>query len=112
MSTTPLRILYCHCAFARVVPADVKSDVLSSLVASSVDFDAVPDLCEMSARRDPRLAELAATGELRIAACFPRAVHGLFEAAGCRLPESTRILNMRTDPADKVAEELLAERVA
>jgi hypothetical protein len=107
MSTTPLRILYCHCAFARVVPADVKCGVLARLAASSVEFEAVPDLCEMSARRDPRLAELAAPGSLRIAACFPRAVRGLFEAAGSPLPQSAEILNMRTDPADKVADELL-----
>ncbi len=112
MSTTPLRILYCHCAFARVVPADVKSGVLSRLAESGVEFEAVPDLCEMSARGDPRLAELASAESLRIAACFPRAVHGLFEAAGCRLAESARILNMRTDPAEKVMEELMAECVA
>jgi hypothetical protein len=108
MSSTPVRILYCHCAFARVVPADVKSGVLARLAASSVEFEAVPDLCEMSARRDPRLGELAAPGSLRIAACFPRAVRGLFEAAGSPLPQSAQIFNMRTDPADKVADELLA----
>jgi hypothetical protein len=108
----PFRVLYCHCAFARVVPADVKAGVLSRLAASQVEFEAVPDLCEMSARRDPRLAELASAGSLRIAACYPRAVHGLFEAAGCRLPESAQILNMRTEPADKVANEILAERAA
>jgi hypothetical protein len=108
MSATPIRILYCHCAFARVVPGEVKSGVLSRLAASNAEFEAVPDLCEMSARRDPRLAELASAGSLRIAACFPRAVHGLFEAAGCRLPESAQILNMRTDSAEQVAGELLA----
>ena len=48
-----------------------------NLAASDVEFEAVPDLCEMSARRDPRLAELASAGSLRIAACFPRAVRGL-----------------------------------
>ena len=42
MSTTPLRILYCHCAFARVVPADVKSGVLARLAESSIEFEAVP----------------------------------------------------------------------
>ena len=108
MSTSPLRILYCHCAFARVVPADVKSGVLAQLAASNVEFEAVPDLCEMSARRDPRLAELAAPGALKIAACFPRAVRGLFEAAGSPLPESAQILNMRTEPADRIADTLLA----
>lgn len=103
-----LRILYCHCAFARVVPADVKKTVLARLASSNVEFDAVPDLCEMSARRDPRLAELASTESLRIAACFPRAVQGLFEAAGRPLPPSAQILNMRTGAADEVAAELLS----
>jgi hypothetical protein len=106
----PPRILYCHCAFARVVPSEVKGAVLQHLAASSSEFEAVPDLCEMSARRDPRLAELASAESLRIAACFPRAVHGLFEAAGCRLSESAQILNMRTESADKIAGELIAER--
>ena len=107
MSTSPLRILYCHCAFARVVPADVKSGVLAHLAASTEEFEAAPDLCEMSARRDPRLAELASQGPLRIAACFPRAVRGLFEAAGCPLPESAQILNMRAGSADQIAATLL-----
>ncbi len=106
---SPIRILYCHCAFARVVPADVKSGVLAQLASSPAEFEAVPDLCEMSARRDPRLAALAASESIRIAACFPRAVHGLFEACGNPLPRSAVILNMRTDSAEKVASELLAE---
>ena len=107
MSASPFRILYCHCAFARVVPADVKNGVLTRLAASSAEFETVPDLCEMSARRDPRLAELASADSLRVAACFPRAVRGLFEAAGSPLPPSARILNMRVDPAQKVADDLL-----
>lgn len=106
-STSPLRILYCHCAFARVVPADVNAAVLSRLSAASVEFEAVPDLCEMSARRDPRIATLAATPGLRIAACFPRAVRGLFEAVGSPLPADVSILNMRTEPAAEVAASLL-----
>jgi hypothetical protein len=104
----PLRILYCHCAFARVVPPDVKAEVLNRLACSPIEFEAVPDLCEMSARRDPRLATLASTESLKIAACFPRAVQGLFEAAGSPLSETVQILNMRTEPADKIAGELLA----
>ena len=39
------RVLYCHCAFAQVVPKDVKTRVLENLTASSCSFDAVPDLC-------------------------------------------------------------------
>lgn len=102
-----MNLLYCHCAFAKVVPAEAKRAVLTQLTASSSEFEAVPDLCEMSARRDPRLRELAASGSLRIAACFPRAVRGLFEAAGHPLPESARVFNMRTDAPDALAVELL-----
>lgn len=105
------QILYCHCTYARVVPAEVRSEVLARLAASEVAFETVPDLCEMSARRDPRLAELAATGNLRIAACFPRAVKGLFTAAGVELPDGTEIVNMRTLPADQVVRAILPAEV-
>lgn len=108
-SASPLRILYCHCAFARVVPPDVKIAVLEQLSASAFEFEAVPDLCEMSARRDPRIATLAATPELRIAACFPRAVRGLFDAVGSPLATDAQIFNMRTEPAAKVAASLFLE---
>jgi hypothetical protein len=111
MSATPIRILYCHCAFARIVPADVKNAVLAQLSAADVEFEAVPDLCEMSARQDPRLAELA-SGPVRLAACYPRAVRGLFEAAGSPLPSSAQIINMRTEPVEKIAAALLPEREA
>ena len=56
-------ILYCHCQYAQVVPKDVKEAVLRRLCESGVAFDAVADLCEMSARRDPALKQLAASGE-------------------------------------------------
>ena len=59
MSSDARRILYCHCAYARVVPPEVKAEVLAKLAASDVEFDAVPDLCELSARRDPALKKLA-----------------------------------------------------
>ncbi|MFM7034384.1 MAG: hypothetical protein ACKOYJ_04200 [Planctomycetia bacterium] len=101
---SPPRILYCRCAYAQVVPAEVKQAVLEGLAASGAAFEAVPDLCEMAARRDPRLRELAGGADgLRIAACWPRAVRGLFALADAPLPESgVEILNMRTDPADAV----------
>jgi hypothetical protein len=106
MSDTP-RVLYCHCAYAKVVPDDVKQDVLRHLTASETAFDAVADLCEMSAVRDPALAELAADGPLRIAACYPRAVKWLFHAAGSPLPkDGVTIANMRTESAAEVLAKL------
>ena len=101
MSTAP-RIVYCHCAFAQVVPAEVKARVLEALAASGESFEAVADLCEMSARRDPRLQEIAASSGVLVA-CYPRAVRWLFDAAKAQLPESgIRILNMRVHEADRI----------
>lgn len=89
-------VLYCHCRYAQVVPADVKAAVLRELCSSGLPFEAVPDLCELSARRDPSLGRLASTGPLKIAACFPRAVKWLFAAANAPLdPSVTEVLNMR-----------------
>jgi hypothetical protein len=104
----PSRILYCHCAFAKVLPADVKQAVLQGLADADVEFEAVPDLCEMAARGDVRLRELAAHEPLQIAACFPRAVRWLFSGAGASLPEgTTRVWNMRLDNAETVLNGLL-----
>jgi hypothetical protein len=101
------RILYCHCAYAQVVPKSVKAGVLQALAESGEPFDAVPDLCEMSARRDPALRQLAADGEMTIVACYPRAVKWLFSAADAPLPEAgVRILNMRVQRAEEVVQDL------
>ena len=105
------RILYCHCAYARVVPVEVKQEVLAELAESDLNFDAVPDLCEMSARRDPKLKELADGGALQIAACYPRAVKWLFAAAGAPLPdEGVEVLNMREQPAAAILHSILGAK--
>jgi hypothetical protein len=105
----PGRILYCHCAFAKVVPPETKTAVLNGLAEANVEFDAVPDLCEMAARGDARLRELAAgDSPLAIAACYARAVKWLFAAAGATLPDSgVRVWNMRTEPATVVLDGVL-----
>lgn len=101
------KILYCHCAYEQILDAGTKQRVLAALAASDLAFDAVPDLCALSARRDPSLAAHA-SGELVIAACFPRAVRWLFHAAGAPLDEArTTVLNMRDDTADDVIAGLL-----
>ena len=96
------RILYCHCAYAQVVPPETKTAVLESLSASGVSFEAAPDLCEMSARRDPALAHMAADPESTIIACYPRAVRWLFAAAGTSLAEGVHVLNMRVHSAPEI----------
>jgi hypothetical protein len=106
--STPCRILYCHCAYAKVVPDETKTAVLNGLSQANIEFDAVPDLCEMAARGDARLRALAAETPLTIAACYPRAVRWLFAAADANLPESdVRVLNMRVDAADVIVNGVL-----
>ena len=91
------RILYCRCAYAQTVPEAVKNEVLQRLSESGQAFEAVSDLCEMSASQDPRLQQIAnGEGTIRIAACYPRAVKWLFHAAGSPLPEKgVEVVNMR-----------------
>ena len=103
------RILYCHCAYAQVVPKEVKEEVLKRLCESGTAFDAVADLCDMSARKDPALKKLVEAGDVKIVACYPRAVKWLFHAAGAPLPkEGVEVLNMREQSADDVMRGLAA----
>jgi hypothetical protein len=103
-------ILYCHCAYARVVPPETKTAVLEGLLRSGAEFEAVPDLCEMAARGDRRLAELASDGPLRIAACYPRAVKWLFASAGVDIGDAKAVVcNMRTDAPERVLQQVLSQ---
>lgn len=96
-------ILYCHCQYAQAVPMEAKKAVLQHLCASNLPFEAVPDLCELAARRDPALQRLAAAGPLKIAACYPRAIKWLFAAAGAPLPQDqTEVANMRDHSAHDI----------
>lgn len=100
--------VYCRCAYAKVVPEAVKDEVLARLDASGAAFEAVPDLCALSAAKDASLKRLAASPELVVAACFPRAVRWLFHAGGAPLPaEGVRVLNMRETSAEEVVRGLL-----
>lgn len=102
------RIVYCHCAYAQIVPLEVKQHVLRELTDRDVPFEAVADLCEMAARRDPCIARIASGGPVRLAACYPRAVKGLFVSAGSPLPEvGIEVVNMRTASGSEAAAALL-----
>lgn len=104
------RILYCNCAYAKIVPPDVKEGVLRQLCESGAAFDAVADLCEMSARRDLGLKRLAEGGAVKIAACYPRAVKWLFAAADAPLnTDATEVLNMRVESAEEISAALLSD---
>jgi hypothetical protein len=105
-------ILYCHCQYAQVVPPSVKEEVLRRLCDADIAFEAVPDLCEMSARRDPTLKRIQESGPIKIAACFPRAVKWLFAASGKPLDlDGAEVVNMRTSSADEIMSALLDSKL-
>jgi hypothetical protein len=107
MPDSPPTLLYCRCAYAQVVPSGVKNEVLQRLCEAGVNFETVSDLCEMAAHRDPRLAALSQCSSLRIAACYPRAVKGLFHQAGSPLAADAAILNMRSLSAEDIVSQML-----
>jgi hypothetical protein len=107
--SVPPRILYCHCQYAQVLPKEAKEAVLQRLCETGRPFDAVADLCELSARRDPLLSELAEGGPVQIVACYPRAVKWLFSAADAALdPSKTQVCNLRVESAQEVLQTLEA----
>ena len=107
------RILFCHCNYAQVVPPEVKAAVLKQLCGSGRAFEAVADLCEMSARRDPALRRLAeGEGDVKVAACYPRAVKWLFGA--CKAPldsDHTEVVNMRELSVEAATKALLNDKL-
>ncbi len=108
MSDQAPRLLYCRCAYAQVVPQAVKDEVLARLCESGQSFESVADLCEMAAHRDERLKAFAGSAPLKIAACYPRVVQGLFTQCGAKLPDQgVDILNMRVRSAEQIATEML-----
>ena len=91
--SAPSRILYCHCAYAQVVPKAVKEEVLRKLGESGrrVRRGGGPVRDVGQARPGPEATgRRAADGGVKIAACYPRAVKWLFSAADAPLPERGR----------------------
>ena len=104
-------VLFCNCSYSQVISEGVKSEVLNAIKGAGVEFEAVTDLCEMSAKKNPALKRLAKEKRIKIAACYPRAVKWLFHAGGAPLPqEGVEFLNMRTSSAEEIISLLLGEK--
>ena len=104
-------IIYCHCAHYEIIPSRVKSAVLDVIREANIEFEAVPDLCELSAKHDPVLKRWAKAGSIKIVACYPRAVKWLLCAGRAPLPtKGVEFLNMRVDSSEKTISSLLDDR--
>ena len=54
-------VIFCQCKYAQVLPEAVKNAALKALQDSGQPFELVDDLCELSARRDPRMASISSS---------------------------------------------------
>jgi len=98
-------IVYCDCACWAALPADTKQAVRAGL--TGLEVEAVADLCELAARKDPALKRWAETPGLQIVACHPRAIRWLFAYAGAPLPADAVIHNMRLQSAEAILYDLV-----
>ena len=103
----PPFIAVCRCAFGGVFPDDRAQVVIRALGEACLAPVVVPDLCGMAARREAALAEWVRRPGLRIVACHPRAVAGLFEAADLALPgRGAEVINLRERSCAEALDEL------
>lgn len=99
--------IYCNCAYYQLIPDSIKEKVLNALGDSGIEYEAVADLCRLCAEKAPELKRWAQYENIRIIACYPRAIKWLFHRAGAPLPETgVEFLNMRTDRAEKIISSL------
>lgn len=92
------KLVFCNCSYAKTIPEETKKQVLEGLLSSGVDMSFYADLCEMSAKKDPELANVFSDQPVRIAACYERSLKGLAHAAGQTWhDEAVTVFNMKED---------------
>ncbi len=97
------KIIYCHCAYAKIIDENKKMEVLKELAQIEQSVDFVPDLCEMSAKNDPKLKEIFDDTPTCVIACYKRSVKWLLHNRDVKWNEDHyQVLNMREDTADEI----------
>ena len=104
-------ILFCNCGYSDIIDPGLKYQILNTLATTKEHFDAVQDLCELAAKKDPKLKCWARADSLAIIACYPRTVKWLFNSVNAALdPEKTQFLNMRTNTAQQILSSLFGKK--
>lgn len=113
MKTGKKKLLVCRCAKGGDGLADTRQHILEALTSTHLPVEAIDDLCELAARKDPQLLKTAAEHGLQVVACYPRAVKAMLEAAGCKFEgQELTVYNPRTDSEETIVAKLLAEPAA
>ena len=108
MSDNASTIVFCNCGHSQIISDAIKAGVLRAIEESGAKVEVVQDLCGLAADKSPLLQQWASADELKIIACFPRAVKWLFNAGGYPLPESgVELFNMRADGAEDIISSVL-----
>jgi len=63
-------ILFCNCGYSDIIDHTIRAEVLKKLATTNLDFEAVQDLCESAAKKDPELKRWAQSRSLTIVACY------------------------------------------
>jgi NAD-dependent dihydropyrimidine dehydrogenase PreA subunit len=104
-------ILFCNCGYSDIIDQTIRAEILKKLAATELDFEAVQDLCELAAKKDPKLKRWAQSESLTIVACYRRTVKWLFDSADAELdPEKTKFHNMRTSTAEEIISSLFGKK--
>ena len=105
----PSNILVCRCDHYHMVSETACARLAEALGHTGISFESVADLCELAANKNPALAACANTDQLKIVACFPRAVKWLFCRAGAPLDDDrVELFNARTGDIDEIISALTA----
>ena len=104
------KIVFCNCGYSDVIDRAIRAEILNKLAITKINVEVVQDLCELTAKKDPKLKCWVQADSLTIVACYPRTVKWLFNSADAALdPEKTQFLNMRTSTAQQILSSLLGK---
>lgn len=95
-------LLYCDCANTQLIDPELKQKIKSYLGDFQDEPFLTSDLCGMIGNRDEKLTEIVEADNLKIIACYPRAIKWLFNQAGLQLPDETEFLNMKEASSEGV----------
>ncbi len=102
-------ILVCRCDHYHMVSEAACARLTEVLGRAGISFESIGDLCELAANKDSLLTVWTGTDQLKIVACFPRAVKWLFARAGAPLDDDrVELFNARTGDIDEIIGALTA----
>ncbi len=106
----PSNIVVCRCDYYHMVSETACARLAEALAHAGIPFESVPDLCELAANKDSRLTAWTGTDQLKIVACFPRAVRWLFCSARAPLDnDRVELFDARTGNIDEIISALTAD---